>query len=246
MKLPRVYYCEPLKAQSSVSLTGQPHQHISRVLRKKQGQFICLFDGFGQSITAEIALIEKRQTLLNLQDDLSQSDKPSLDICLGQVMAKGDKMDFIVQKATELGVNSIHPLRSSRCDVRLDAQREQKRLQHWNNIAIAACEQSGRNWLPEIHPVAELNEFCKNCQQADKYIMHPLDIKSEDNKKNTEKSNRIALLVGPEGGFSEEEINQALELDFMGMRLGKNVLRTETAALAATSAIQFKYEQWQF
>lgn len=245
MNLPRVYYSQPLKPHAKVTLTEQSHQHISRVLRKKQGQLICLFDGMGRAITAEISLIEKRQTLLTLKDDLSQSAKPNLDICLGQVMAKGDKMDFVVQKATELGINSIHPLRSSRCDVRLDAQREQKRLQHWQNIAIAACEQSGRNWLPEIQPITELSHFCEHCQQTDKYIMHPLDIESEP-KQNTEKSNRIALLVGPEGGFSEEEIAHALQQGFMGMRLGDNVLRTETAALAATSAIQFKYGHWQF
>lgn len=244
MTLPRVYYAEGFKASETINLTEQPHLHLSRVLRKKIGENIVLFNGKGDSIAAEIIKIDKKQTTLKLQDKPISTPKPTLDITLGQVIAKGDKMDFVVQKATELGINSIYPLRSERCDVKLNHQREEKRLQHWRNIAISACEQSGRDWLPQIHPISELSEFSKHAQQTIKYIMHPLEIKTEI-KDKIQTAGSIGLLVGPEGGFSEQEITQAINSGFIGMRLGNNVLRTETAALAAISALQFKYGYWQ-
>lgn len=245
MTLPRVYYAEGFQASDTINLTEQSHLHLSRVLRKKIDECITLFDGKGDSITAEIIKIDKKQTTLKLQDKRISNPKPTLDITLGQVIAKGDKMDFVIQKATELGVSCIYPLRSERCDVRLNHQREEKRLQHWKNIAISACEQSGRDWLPQIHPIRELSEFCNNAQQTIKYIMHPLEIETKI-QGEIQTTENIALLVGPEGGFSQQEIIQAINFEFIGMRLGNNVLRTETAALAAISALQFKYGHWQF
>lgn len=246
MKQPRVYRAEGFKTSQIIHLTNQSHLHLSRVLRKKVGECVILFDGKGHSITAEIIKIDKKQTTLKLQDKQTSTPKPTLDITLGQVMAKGDKMDFVIQKATELGISCIYPLRSEHCDVKLDEKREQKRLEHWKNISISACEQSGRDWLPEIHPISEFNDFCKNCIQKNKYLMHPMDVNSKERTTQNAQNTNIALLVGPEGGFSDKEINQALELGFTGMRLGNNVLRTETAALAAISALHVKYGYWQF
>lgn len=246
MTLSRVYYAEGFNSSEIIELTNQAHLHLSRVLRKKVGECIILFDGKGHSIMAEIIQIDKRQTTLKLQNKQVNTPKMGLSITLGQVIAKGDKMDFVIQKATELGVDCIYPLRSERCDVRLDSKREEKRLQHWKNIAISACEQSGRDWLPEIHPISEFNSFCESATQASKFIMHPMDVNSKDAASQNSKSTDIALLVGPEGGFSKQEITRAIKSEFIGIRLGSNILRTETAALAAISALQFKYGYWQF
>ncbi len=242
MNLTRVYCPQALPVNSHINLQGQAHTHLAKVLRKQIGQHICLFNGLGVSITAEITAIDKKNTQLKLASTQQQQPLATPHIHLGQVIAKGDKMDFVIQKATELGVHKIYPLWSRRCDVRLDENRLQKRLTHWQNIAIAACEQSKRNWLPEIMPPIELAQFCKNSVQANQFILHPVEIKTPVTDKL---SDDIALLVGPEGGFTEDEITLALEQNFIGMRLGENVLRTETAALAAISAIQYKYGNWQ-
>lgn len=243
MKLTRVYCPQALTPNGTISLQGQAHLHLAKVLRKQTGQSICLFDGLGTSIEAQIIAIDKKTTHLRLADTSQQHPLEAPYIHLGQVIAKGDKMDFVIQKATELGVHKICPLWSRRCDVRLDASRLQKRLSHWQNVAIAACEQSKRNWLPEIMSPMEFSVFCQHAVQSNKFILHPTKIASQ---ASCQLSDDIALLVGPEGGFSQDEIELALAQDFRGMRLGKHVLRTETAALAAISAIQYKYGNWQF
>jgi len=144
-------------------------------------------------------------------------------------------MDFTLQKAVELGVNKITPIISERCNVKMDADRWEKRLNRWRQIIISACEQSGRQVIPTLNPVVSLDSWVASCSAELKLILHP----HEDNSLNTNKKHKnIILLIGPEGGFSQMEIGLALKNDFRCVQLGPRILRTETAALAGVAVLQ--------
>ena len=157
-------------------------------------------------------------------------------IHLAQAISKGERMELVIQKAVELGFTSITPLLTARCVVRLDAERLAKKQAQWHAIAIAACEQSGRNQLPIIHQTCSLDIYLQQCQAITKLVLHPSTAKSW--RDYTFTTGDIALLIGPEGGLSEEEVNQATAMQFQPLCLGPRILRTETAAIAAISVLQ--------
>lgn len=212
--------------------------HLVKVLRVKVDDLIEVFDGKGNRFEAQITEIGKQVTLKLLRKLVISTESP-LKIRLLIAVGKGDKMDWIVQKATELGVTEIQPITTSRCEVRLSEERWQKKIHHWQEIVINACEQSGRDYLPLVNNIANLS---KSLQEGDNYLkilLHPnqqaerLQIITSQNQ-----SNQLILLIGPEGGFDDKEVKLALASGFRLASLGPRILRMETAALASIAILQ--------
>lgn len=239
MRKPRIFHPEPILGLGSRSLSEEAANHVARVLRMKEGQAVILFDGRGDEFPCEIREISKKSVLVEVIERVEKSIESPLHFHLGQVMSRGEKMEFTIQKSVELGVNTITPLISERCGVKLDQKRLDKKQQQWQKIAIAACEQSGRNLLPTIRPVMTLEEWCTEQTDALKLNLHP----RAEYSINTlpEPVSRVRLLIGPEGGLSDEEISMSREHQFKETLLGPRVLRTETAALTAITALQVRF-----
>lgn len=235
---PRIYCPQPLLADQILPLDDTQAAHLLRVLRMADGDAIRVFNGCGDEYLASLCDVQKKSASFVLRECLRQEPQPSLSLHLGQVVSKGDRMDFTIQKATELGITDITPLWSERCDVRLKGERLDKKMEHWQNVAIAACEQSGRTWVPRLHPPQMLADWSTAQQQDVRLLLHPHQQKP---LRDYPQPGSIALLVGPEGGFTEREVEQVLRTGFAGLTLGPRILRTETAALAALSVLQFQW-----
>ena len=233
---PRIYFPQSLLPNQQYSLDENNFAHLVRVLRLNQGDSLRVFDGMGNEYAGELTDVQKKSAVFVIKSLLQQQEKPQLQLHLGQVMSKGDRMDFTVQKATELGINEITPLWSERCDVRLKGERLDKKLEHWQNIAISASQQSGRCWVPIIHPPLHFLDWAKARTEDICLLLHP---HQQQPLSEYAAPNSIALLIGPEGGFSELEVQQAAAENFTGLTLGPRILRTETASLTALSILQF-------
>lgn len=239
MRIPRIYHPEPVTAGHEIALSDDAANHVGRVLRMGKGQAIQLFDGSNQVFEAEITQADKKSVRVNvLNAELDDRESP-LHIHLGQVMSRGEKMEFTIQKSIELGVSLITPLFSERCGVKLDAERLNKKLQQWQKIAIAACEQSGRNVVPEIRPAMDLEAWCAEEERGLKLNLHPRASASINTLPLPVE--RVRLLIGPEGGLSAEEIAMTARYQFTDILLGPRVLRTETTALTAITALQVRF-----
>ncbi|HGS4673104.1 MULTISPECIES: 16S rRNA (uracil(1498)-N(3))-methyltransferase [Vibrio] len=239
MRIPRIYHPEPIHQLGTVALSEDAAGHIGRVLRMQAGQEVLLFDGFGAEFPAVISEVGKKQVLVNITERVENSIESPLDLHLGQVVSRGDKMEFTIQKSVELGVTTITPLLSERCGVKLDEKRFEKKIQQWQKIAISACEQCGRNTVPEIRPIMDLEAWCAEPTEALKLNLHPR-AKYSINTLPTPVS-KVRLLIGPEGGLSAEEIDMTRRYQFEETLLGPRVLRTETAALTAITALQVRF-----
>ncbi len=236
MRIPRIYHPELIHALGTLALSEDAAGHVGRVLRMKEGQEVLLFDGSGHEFPATITQIGKKNVDVDIQEKVSASIESPLDLHLGQVISRGDKMEFTIQKSVELGVNTITPLISERCGVKLDAKRFEKKLQQWQKIAISACEQCGRNTIPEIRPIMSLEQWCAEPSEALKLNLHPRAKYSINTLP--EPVTKVRLLIGPEGGLSAQEIEMTEQYQFEETLLGPRVLRTETAALTAITALQ--------
>ena len=237
MRIPRIYHPTPLAAQTVCRLTDDAANHISRVLRMDEGDELTLFDGTNHIYPAKIIELNKKHVLVRLSEGKLVDNESNLFIHLGQVISRGERMEFTIQKSVELGVNVITPLWSERCGVKLDGERMEKKIQQWQKIAIAACEQCGRNIIPEIRPLMKLQQWCAEPDDALKLNLHPRASYSIRTLPPIPKAG-VRLLIGSEGGLSPQEIAQTEEHDFVEVLLGKRVLRTETAAMAAITALQ--------
>lgn len=238
MSGPRVFYSQPISLQQTVELDDVAFGHLIRVLRLGDGDTIRVFNGDGHEYAAQLCNVGKKRASASITAILKTDQQLPLTLQLGQVISKGDRMDFTIQKATELGVSDITPLWSERCEVKLKGERLEKKLEHWRRVAISACEQSGRNVIPTIHTPQHFSDWCQQCHAELKLTLHPHKQKP---LHEYQPPKSLALLVGPEGGFSEAEVAQSLALNFNGLTLGPRVLRTETAALAALSVFQFQW-----
>jgi len=238
MRQPRFYDPQPLTIKQTVVLGEDATQHI-RVLRLKVDTVITLFNGEGGEFHATLVDVQKRSCSVHIDSFHETANESPLHLHLGQVMSRGDRMEFVIQKAVELGVNEITPLISERCGVKIDVKRMAKKQQQWQKIAIAACEQSGRNIVPIIHETEQLNDWCATDNDAVKLTLHPRAKYSINTLPN--EINSIALLIGPEGGFSDAEMALTETLNFTETLLGPRVLRTETAALTAITALQCRF-----
>lgn len=239
MRIPRIHHPDTISQLGILTLSEEASGHVGRVLRMKEGQEVLLFDGSNAEFPAIITNVTKKSVIVELQQRVERSSESPLDLHLGQVISRGDKMEFTIQKSVELGVNVITPLISERCGVKLDQKRFEKKLAQWQKIAIAACEQSGRNIIPEIRPVMQLEQWCAEEYDGLKLNLHPR-AKYSINTLPTP-VNKVRLLIGPEGGLSSEEIDMTQDYQFEETLLGPRVLRTETAALTAITALQVRF-----
>ncbi len=237
MRVPRIYHPEPLQGIVQCCLSEEAVNHVARVLRMRVGEQLCLFDGSNWTFNACIESLSKKTVIVKILASQLENKESTLDLHLGQVVSRGERMEFTIQKSVELGVKMITPLWSERCGVKLDELRMTKKIQQWQKIAIAACEQCGRNVVPEIRPIMKLEEWCQEDPNALKLNLHP---RAKYSVKTLPKFGAlpVRLLIGSEGGLSATEIAKTVEQGFVEIQLGKRVLRTETAALAAITALQ--------
>ena len=236
--MPRFYCPPPLPLSGSFDLPPDAAHHASRVLRLREGDAVQLFDGIGNECHGLITdLSGKRVVVGNILAIDADRESP-LKILLAQALCSSEKMDWVIQKATELGVAEIQPLDTERSVARLSAERAVKRLEHWQQVAISSCEQCGRNTLPQIHPPLDIMVWLQQMQKVadSKFILLPQDAASLHAQAKPQ--GRIALLIGAEGGFTQAESDTALHCGFTAIRMGPRVLRTETAAIAGLAALQ--------
>lgn len=238
MRTPRIFCHQPLVAAQQLELASGPAQHVARVLRMGVGDTLRLFNGEGGEYPATICQLDRRRVTVLLADCIASEVESPLGIHLGISISRGDRMDWIVQKATELGVAALTPLFSQRTEVKLRGERADKKLQHWRQVAISACEQSGRNTLPRIHSPAELDRWLRQCAGSRRFVLHH---RATAASAGSDQPSTIDLLVGPEGGLEQQEIAQAEAAGFESMSLGPRVLRTETAPLAALAILQARW-----
>lgn len=234
MRVARIFVDRPLAEREAVVLDVRAARHVQQVLRLRAGQAIVLFSGDGVDWSAEILRNERGATVARVVEPCRTEPPPRLSLHLGIGMSRGERMDFAIQKSVELGVTSITPLRTERTLVRLDPDRSARRHAHWQGIIIAACEQSGRNRLPVLHPPIDLAAWLSTTGTG---LM--LDHRAPRTLIHVERpSDTVNLLIGPEGGLSTAEREHAIETGLTPVRLGPRVLRTETAPLAALATIQ--------
>ena len=236
--MPRFYCPPPLPHTDSFSLPENAAHHASRVLRLREGDSVQLFDGLGAECHGFIEKITGRQVVINRIVRIDANRESPLPVLLAQSLSSSEKMDWIIQKATELGAAEIQPLATERSVARLSAERAERRTEHWQQVAISACEQCGRNKLPLIHAPMDIMAWLQKIRQSDrsKFILLPQGNISLRTQKKPE--GMAILLIGAEGGFSQAESESALLGGFVPIRLGARILRTETAAIAGLSALQ--------
>lgn len=234
--MPRFYLPENLSVGQTVDLPDNIVRHLN-VLRVRPNENITLFDGKGKAHTARLTVLEKHRAEAEiLHEDTTDNESP-LNITLIQSISSGDRMDFTLQKSVELGVTAIQPVISERCIVRLDGERAAKRLARWQEIVISACEQSGRNTVPPVLPIIGYREALdKMPSESTRLIMSINRARKLGDIRHP--SGAIVFMVAPEGGWTEQEEQQAFEAGFQAVTLGKRILRTETAPLAAIAAMQ--------
>ncbi len=233
----RIYQAIPLHPNSIVKLDEQASHHLARVLRASVETPVIVFNGQGGEYAGTIIQIDKKHVTVELKTFTAKEVESELGIWLAQGISRGEKMDYTIQKAVELGVNKIVPLFTERCNVKLDHERSEKRVQHWQSVVISACEQSGRNRIPEVVVPEALDAWLSRIQADFCFVLSP-HAEFKLKKQTISNGARVVLLIGPEGGLSEREIKDAVRRGFLPLNLGPRVLRTETAAVAAMTALQ--------
>ena len=236
MRIPRIYFPLDLIINQTYELNDHAFQHTVKVLRMKQDAKLILFDGKGNEYSASLEQINKKNAFVKIVKNLNSNTESNLSIHLGLGISKGERMDFAIQKAVELGVTEITPLFTEHCVVNLDEKRIQKRLQHWHGVIVSACEQSGRSVLPDLNSVINLNEWSEKVENIC-FVLDPLATSTLN--QITPENNNISLVIGPEGGLSVNEISELKKKEsFHTVKFGPRILRTETATLSVITAIQ--------
>ena len=238
MRTIRIHVDVPLAIGAELALPAQAGEHVTRVLRQVVGDRLNLFNGDGRDYPASIIAAGKREVMVRVESSLPVDNESPLRLTLAQGVARGEKMDLIVQKATELGVTRIVPLLTERAEVKLDASRAEKRLAHWRAVAASACEQSGRACLPQITAALPLAAWLDGLDQDGALRLALLPEARYSARELRFAGAGALLVVGPEGGLGERDIAALTTAGFVGLRLGPRILRTETAGLAALAALQ--------
>jgi 16S rRNA (uracil1498-N3)-methyltransferase len=241
----RFYSPDKLRVGATVKLSDNAAIHATKVMRLNVGDTLKLFNGDGFDYTCELLSIKKNETLAKIEASEAVNNESPLHITLLQGISSGDRMDYTIQKAVELGVAEIQPLSTERSVVKLSAERAEKRLEHWQNVVISACEQSGRAKIPKVaSPIsltiwlgANKDEAAEDADSSHaRILLNPVGAKQLSALPKTTQS--IQLLIGAEGGLSQAEIDLAITHGFHSIILGPRILRTETAALTAIAALQ--------
>lgn len=234
MRVSRLYVEQTLDSGHELVLHERAAHYIHQVLRLRVGQTLTLFNGDGNDHHADVLACNRRQCTLRVGDVIATETRPLLTCHLGMGISRGERMDFAIQKAVELGVSSIAPLLAKRCVVQLSPKRAAQRLTHWRGIVISACEQSGRSRVPALHPPASLADWVA-AASGGLMLYHAAD---RTLPQLAAPSGPVNLLIGPEGGLSDAERDLAVRHAFTAVRLGPRVMRTETAPIAALAALQ--------
>ncbi len=244
MSAARIHFDVPLAADLPLQLPEDAFRHLIQVLRLRAGDRFVAFDGSGGEYAAELVEVHKRSATARLDRHVAVDRESPLDLTLAQCVSKGERMDYTLQKAVELGVTRIVPLLSSRSVVRLDAERMDKKLEHWRGVIISACEQSGRTRVPPLADAVALPSWLDaEAAPGERLTLDPQG--RHGLRELPPPRGPVTLLVGPEGGLSEHELQRAHAAGFTGIRMGPRVLRTETAGVAALAALQALWGDWQ-
>ncbi|RNF51797.1 16S rRNA (uracil(1498)-N(3))-methyltransferase [Marinomonas hwangdonensis] len=241
MRIPRIFIDTELNENTTLTLPDSAFQHLCKVLRLKSEHPIRVFNGralngqVGQ-FNATLCDVEKRSATVQITDFEALDNESPIQVTIGQTLSRGERMDYAIQKSVETGVYAIQPLFSERCEVKLHDSRAEKRQQHWQQVAISAAEQCGRAVVPIVYPPLELKDWVVNCNEMLKFTLHHHSAKPIGQFEQPT-HNRIALLIGPEGGLAEKEVQLAEKSGFNAITLGPRVLRTETAPVVALSVI---------
>lgn len=237
MRLTRVFIDVPLWPGATVTLSESASAHLVRVLRLGLGDACIVFNGDGADYEARLVAIGKRGVEAEVMSRHEVASESPLRITLAQAVARGEKMDWVLQKATELGVAAFAPLLTERTEVKLDAERSEKRIAHWRGVIASACEQSGRARLPSLAPPQALREWL-GTQAPPGWFLDP---DADTGLHALGGVDALTLVVGPEGGLGERDLGALRAAGFRGLRLGPRVLRTETAGVSALAALQALY-----
>jgi len=235
LSVPRFFAAMKLSSETEIELPERAARHCA-VLRLHRGNEVVVFNGEGGEFSAELTRVSRDEVRVRLISRQDVERESPLVITLAQCLSSADRMDITLQKATELGVSRIVPVASERSVVKLSGERKIRRLEHWRNVLIAACEQCGRNRVPEIAEITHLADFlAAPCGESARLLLAP---DASRHLKSLQPAHAVTLLVGPEGGFAPQERGQAEASGFVPIRFGPRVLRTETAPLAAIAAMQ--------
>jgi 16S rRNA (uracil1498-N3)-methyltransferase len=237
MRLNRIFCDGPLASGAELALPAPGAYHVARVLRMREGAPLSVFDGTGHEFRAEISRVRGDEVAVRLAEPLSGTAESPLKITLVQGVSRSERMDWTLQKATELGVAAIAPVLTARSVVRLDERQAQKKQGHWRGIVIASCEQCGRSKIPSVAaPVTLKDYFATAAKTGLRLVLSPSAPGSLAGL--TSLPNKVELLIGPEGGLDDDELQAAQKAGFIPVRLGPRVLRTETAAVVALTVLQ--------
>ncbi|HEX2584905.1 MAG TPA: 16S rRNA (uracil(1498)-N(3))-methyltransferase [Steroidobacteraceae bacterium] len=237
MRVARVHVPPPLVQGSKVTLPDSVAYHLTKVLRMRAGALVIVFDGIGNEHYAEILTLDSKQVTIRIEEAIRGDTESPLQITLVQGVSRAERMDWTLQKATELGVHAIAPVITSRSVVRLDDRQANKKLEHWQAIVVSACEQSGRRVIPVVHAPVRLHDyFAKSNADNLRLVLDPEATITLTNQPRPLKD--VELLIGPEGGLDDDELQRAVTTGFTPVRLGPRILRTETASVVALSVMQ--------
>jgi 16S rRNA (uracil1498-N3)-methyltransferase len=240
--MPRFFCPPPLPLSGSFELPPEAAHHAARALRLREGDSINIFDGLGNERQGVISWLSGKRVAVSDITDIKIDRESPLQVLLAQALSSSEKMDWVIQKSTELGVAEIQPVDTERSVAKLSAERASKRLEHWQQVAISACEQSGRNKLPKINAPLDIMVWLQQIKTVHdtksiaKYILLPEGATSLHDQHKPH--GKVVLLIGAEGGFSNAESIAAVHCGFTPVRLGTRVMRTETAAIAGLATLQ--------
>ncbi len=236
MRISRIHTDQALAPDSELLIEQRAGHYLARVLKLRAGDSLVLFNGDGFDYAAELLAIKRDEVSVRVNARLPAAAESPLSLTLVQAVGKGDRMDYSLQKATELGVTRVQPVFSARTEVRLTGPRLEKRMAHWRGVLVAACEQSGRATLPELAPALGLEEWLALPSSEVRFVLDPRA--EHDLAAAEEPAAGAAVVIGPEGGFTEQEMQQLALAGVRAVRLGPRVLRTETAGPAAITVLQ--------
>lgn len=236
MRIPRIFTEQHLLTGEIILLEESASHHLSKVLRMQAGRELILFNGAGGEFVASIIEITKKHAHVAVGEHTTDNRESPLQLELAIGISRGERFEWVLQKATELGVTKITPLITERTEIKISGDRQEKMYERWQQILISACEQCQRNLLPELSVPIQISDWLPKVNSDARFVLHHRDSKSLPTDKNPQS---VTLLIGPEGGLSDREIARALEQHFKALTLGPRVLRTETAPVAAISLVQY-------
>ena len=241
MKISRFYQDDDFSVGDALALSAENHRHAIQVLRLSVGESLILFNGRGGEYHAKLTQAEKRksQVLIESFDSVSRESELSTSLLLATI--KPDKMDFAIQKAVELGVTHIQPIYTKRSVIKIKQNRLEKKMQHWQGVIIAACEQSGRTAIPEIKAPQNIEQYLQNADMQPHIAMFPGSHPTLNELESIDSSKGVALLIGPEGGFTDDEEQQIMAASIQPISFGSRILRAETAVVAGLTAFQQRW-----